>query len=217
VRFHSGDWVLETETRQVVRGGQAVHVSSKAFDLLTALVVGRPRVLSKAELRRKMWPDTSVAETSLAVLVAELRAALGDKARQPRYIRTVHRHGYAFCAAVTQESEASTPPPTAGRRVRLVLWDREVVLTPGTYVLGREPDIAVWIDSPLVSRHHARLVVSAEGASIEDLGSKNGTFVNHSPVRGVRPLSDRDVIGLGRERLTIRILSGPASTRSQPR
>jgi DNA-binding winged helix-turn-helix (wHTH) protein len=217
VRFHSGDWVLETETRQVVRGGAAVHVSSKAFDLLTALVVGRPRVLSKAELRRKVWPDTCVAETSLAVLVAELRAALGDKARQPRYIRTVHRHGYAFCAAVTQESEASTTPPTAGRRVRLVLWDREVVLTPGTYVLGREPDTAVCIDSALVSRHHARLVVSANGASIEDLGSKNGTFVNHSPVRSVQPLSDRDVIGLGRERLTVRILCGPASTRSLPR
>jgi DNA-binding winged helix-turn-helix (wHTH) protein len=217
VRFHSGDWVLETETRQIVRAGRPVHVSSKAFDLLTALLVGRPRVISKAGLRQKIWPDTSVAETSLAVLVAELRSALGDRARQPRYIRTVHRHGYAFCGAVTQEAEASPPPPTGGRRVRLVLRDRDLVLEPGAYVLGREPDADVWLDSTHVSRHHARLVVSAEGASIEDLGSKNGTFVNHAPVRGRQPLSDRDEIDVGPERLIVRIVREPVSTRTQPR
>jgi pSer/pThr/pTyr-binding forkhead associated (FHA) protein len=82
-------------------------------------------------------------------------------------------------------------------------------------VLGREPEVAVWIDSSCVSRRHARIVVSTTGASIEDLGSKNGTFVNHARVCGVQPLSDRDEIDLGPERLVFRVL-GNASTQTQP-
>ncbi len=214
MRFHSGDWFLETETRQIVRGGQAVHVSPKAFDLLTALLVDRPRVLSKVELRQRIWPDTYVTETSLANLVSELRAALGDEAGRPRYIRTVHRHGYAFCGIATNEAKASRPT-TARRRVLLVLRDREIVLEPGTYVLGRDPDAGVWIDSTQVSRHHARLVVSAAGASIEDLGSKNGTFLNRARLIGVQPLSDRDEIDVGRERLIVRIIGEAGSTLTQ--
>jgi DNA-binding winged helix-turn-helix (wHTH) protein len=215
LRFHSGDWFLETETRQIVRAGQEVHVSPKAFDLLTALLVDRPRVLSKAELRQRIWPDTYVTETSLANLVAELRAALGDEVGRPRYIRTVHRHGYAFCGTATNEAEASRQT-ASGRRVLLVLRDREIALEPGTHVLGRDPDAAVWIDSAHVSRHHARLVVSAAGASIEDLGSKNGTFVNRLRVAGVQRLSDRDEIDLGPERLVLRFLAEAASTLTQP-
>jgi DNA-binding winged helix-turn-helix (wHTH) protein len=215
MRFLCGDWALDAETRQLVRGGDAVHLSPKAFDLLTTLLRERPRVLSKAELRRRIWPDTCVSETGLAVLVTELRSALGDEARRPRYIRTVHRHGYAFCGAATEDGEESRSRARGSKDARLVLRDREIALTPGTYILGREPAAAVWIDSTDVSRRHARLVVSATGASIEDLGSKNGTFVNRARVCGVQPLSDRDAIDLGSERLVFRLLGAAASTRTQ--
>ena len=216
MRFCCGDWVLETEARQIIRAGQPVRVSPKAFDLLTALLADQPHVLSKVDLQQRIWPDTYVTETSLATLVAELRSALGDEARQPRYIRTVHRHGYAFCGAATRESEDSWPPASGERRVLVVLRGREIALAAGAHILGREPGVAVWLDSVRVSRHHARLVVSATGASIEDLGSKNGTFVNRVRICGVQPLSDRDEVGLGPERLVVHLLGDPAATQTEP-
>ena len=166
MRVLCGDWALDAETRQLLRCGDAVHLSPKAFDLLATLLRERPRALSKMALRERIWPDTFVSETSLANLVAELRSALGDEARQPRYIRTVHRHGYAFCGAATEDAEE--PPERAKSRtpVRLFLRGREVALTLGTHVIGREPEAAVWIDSTQVSRRHARIIVSATGASI---------------------------------------------------
>jgi DNA-binding winged helix-turn-helix (wHTH) protein len=215
MRVLCADWALDTDTHQLVRSGDVVHVSPKAFDLLTTLLRERPRALSKVELRDQIWPHTFVSETSLANLIAELRSALGDEAGQPRYIRTVHRHGYAFCGSATNDAEA--PPAGGTARVHLLVRDREIALTPGTYVLGREPEAAVWIDSTHVSRHHARIAVTATGASIEDLGSKNGTFVNRARVVGVQPLCDRDEIDLGPERLVVRVLAGAVSTRTQPR
>jgi DNA-binding winged helix-turn-helix (wHTH) protein len=215
MRILCEDWTLDTESRELVRSGGAVHLSPKAFDLLTTLLRERPRAFSKAELRERLWPDTFVTETSLANLIAELRSALGDEAGQPRYIRTVHRHGYAFCGTATNDAEAP-PSPGGSTGVHLILRDREIALTPGTHVLGREPEAAVWIDSTHVSRHHARIVVAATGASIEDLGSKNGTFVNRVRVSGVQPLSDRDQIDLGPERLVFRSRADAPSTQTQP-
>ena len=124
---------------ELVRGGDAVHLSPKAFDLLATLLRERPRALSKAALRERIWPDTFVSETSLANLVAELRSALGDEARQPRYIRTIHRHGYAFCGAATEDAQA--PPERARGRtpVRLFLRGREVALTLGVHPVSQPP------------------------------------------------------------------------------
>ena len=69
----------------------------KAYELLSLLLARRPRVLSKAQIRDVLWPGTSVARDGLPRLVTELRQALGDDAQQPRFIRTVHGFGYAFC------------------------------------------------------------------------------------------------------------------------
>jgi DNA-binding winged helix-turn-helix (wHTH) protein len=216
MRVLCGDWVLDAEARQLERCGDVLHLSPKAFDLLTMLLRERPRAISKTELRERIWHDTFVSETSLANLVAELRSALGDDARHPRYIRTFHRHGYAFCGAATEDTAASPERASGGTRVRVFLRGREIALPLGTHVIGREPEAAVWIDSTQVSRRHARIIVSATGASIEDLGSKNGTFVNRVRVCNVQPLSDRDEIDVGPERLVVRILRGAPSTQTQP-
>jgi len=215
VRVHSGDWALDTATRQVERGGEAVHVSPKAFDLLSVLLLERPRAVSKAELLRRLWPDVVVSEVNLTCLVAEVRSALGDEARRPRYVRTVPRYGYAFCGAVT---EVGPRPPVVKGGVptaRLETAGRDVLLAPGANLLGRLPEAAVWIESGAVSRRHAVVTVTDGGASIEDLGSKNGTFVNRERVRGVRPLSDGDEIRLGPVRLVFRLLAVPPTTESQ--
>ena len=212
LRFHAKGWVVDTTTRQVTRGRRLVHLSPKAFELLTALMAERPAALSKADLQRRLWPDTFVSEANLAVLVAELRSALGDRARATRYIRTVHRFGYAFCGKLREEDEPGARSPGLAGSVRLLLGTREVSLGPGEHILGRTEEAALWIDSADVSRRHARIAVRADGAAIEDLGSKNGTYVNGTRVREPCRLADGDAIHLGSVRVVFRAFSPPPST-----
>ena len=101
-----GPFVFDDATRQLRRGRELVHLSPKAFELLAILVSRRPLAVSKADLHLHLWPDTFVSDSSLAVLVAELRKALGDSAEQPTYIRTVPRFGYAFLVEPAAEASA---------------------------------------------------------------------------------------------------------------
>jgi DNA-binding winged helix-turn-helix (wHTH) protein/tetratricopeptide (TPR) repeat protein len=94
--YRFGEFVLNSETRQLLRSGQPLHLSPKAFHLLEALVSRRPRVWSKTELQDLLWPETVVVEANLPNLVAEVRAVLDDDPQQPQFVRTVHRYGYGF-------------------------------------------------------------------------------------------------------------------------
>src|SRR5262245_13000636 len=95
-----GHFALDQERRQLLRAGEPVPLEAKAYELLSLLLVRRPRVLSKAQIRDVLWPGTSVGETSLPRVVTALRHALDDDAQQPRFIRTAHGFGYAFCGEV---------------------------------------------------------------------------------------------------------------------
>ncbi len=90
-------------------------MTPKAFDLLGALLEVRPRALSKAQIRDRLWPQTFVAEATLASVVSELRAGLGDDAKEPRFVRTVHGHGYAFAAPAAEEPASAPRRPTTRR------------------------------------------------------------------------------------------------------
>ena len=103
IRF--GECVLDTEERVLHRGGQPVHLTPKAFQLLGFLLEVRPRAVPKSELQEKLWPATFVSEGNLATLIKEARVAIGDSARQPLYIRTVHGYGYAFAGTVQETTE----------------------------------------------------------------------------------------------------------------
>jgi DNA-binding winged helix-turn-helix (wHTH) protein len=203
---------FDSDTRQLLRGGAEVHVSPKAFDLLKVLIDHRPRVLSRHELHEHLWPDTFVADSNLASLIAELREALGDSARRPVFIRTAHRFGYAFCG------EAAASVPERGYSARsatycwLVMKGRRVPLQPGENVLGRDMDV-IEIQSPTVSRLHARIVVRDTEALLEDLGSKNGTFVGGHAVSGAAVrLKDGDEIRTGSVVFHFRITSRTGAT-----
>src|SRR5437870_829618 len=101
MRYAFRGFVLCAETRRLLRDDHEVHLSPKAFELLKALITNHPRALSKAELHDVLWAGTYVSEGNLALLITEIRSALDDSAREPRFIRTVHAYGYAFCADVT--------------------------------------------------------------------------------------------------------------------
>jgi len=195
MRLRLGSLTLDTATRQLLRGTSEVHLSPKAFDLLTLLVETRPRAVAKAELQNELWPDVFVSETNLAGLVAEIRKALDDDARQPRFVRTAHRFGYAFCGSAQPTSPGVAVDPA------LVCWllkdGRRVPLQPGENVLGREPGRGISLDSHTVSRQHARITVAASDAVLEDLRSKNGTFVGKLRVNVPTMLADGDRIRLG--------------------
>jgi DNA-binding winged helix-turn-helix (wHTH) protein len=202
---------FDSETRELFRGGRCVHLSPKAFRLLELLLEERPRALSKAELQEKIWPKTFVSEANLASLAGEARRAIGETARDSKFLRTVYGFGYAFSGETREERPAAGDARQG--RFSLVRDEQEVALPPGDTVLGRDRLAAGRIDDGTVSRRHARITVAARTAAIADLGSKNGTFVNGRRV-GAKPvqLSDGDQIQLGSVFLAFRAASPEKST-----
>jgi DNA-binding winged helix-turn-helix (wHTH) protein len=197
IRF--GPFTLNLDTRQLARGGDGIHLSTKAFDLLAILVAERPNVLSKDALQHRLWPDTFVAEANLSNLIGEIRAALDDSPREPAYIRTVHRVGYAFCAETTAAERDDTP-------LCWLEWgSQRFPLAAGEHVIGRDADAAIRIDASTVSRRHARILVGPDGAALEDFGSKNGTFHGDVRVTSRVAIADGDRIRIGSQLLTFRV------------
>jgi hypothetical protein len=193
-----------------------VHLEPKAFRLLELLVTARPKALSKRDLQEELWPKTYVSERSLARLVADLRIAIGDSASEPRFLRTIHGFGYAFCGEVVAPDRR--PKDRAGDfHCRLSWGDREIALIEGENVLGRDPDVTVWIDLNSVSRHHARVVVGDGSALLEDLGSRNGTLLNGEPVTSPRPLESGDRIKIGAASLVFRCSRRLGTTEAETR
>lgn len=200
---------MDTGSRELLRDGRPARLRGKAFRLLELLVEHRPDALSKDQLQDLLWPGVYVSESNLTTLVTELRQAIGDDSRDARFIRTVYGFGYAFCGVV--EAAATGKTPMAGR-YRLWWCEKEIVLAEGENILGRGPDAVAWIDRDTVSRRHARIVVHGDTASLEDLGSKNGTRLRGRRLDAPAPLSDGDEIRLGSVSLTFRILDAEDST-----
>ena len=208
---HFAGFSVDTDTRQLLKGGREVHLSPKAFELLLLLIDERPRALAKTELQEQLWPSTFVGETNLATLVAEIRSAFGESAQDARIVRTVHRFGYRFVAAVV-DGESAQDRSVQASEMFLATPDQRYPLAQGTLVIGRARDAAIRVDAGGVSRHHARIVVSDGEATIEDLGSKNGTFIDGRPISGSCVLKDGSEIRIGPVALTFRVASPTIAT-----
>ena len=205
VRF--GPFTLDASRRLVSRDRSAVHLTPKAFDLLHLLVSEAPRVVTKRELHERLWPGTFVSDATLVGLVKELRKALDDHDQAAPIIRTAARVGYSFAAELQSRSPAR---PMGGHW--LVLHGRRVPLQEGENIVGRDPAAHVWLDAAGVSRKHARIVVDGSRATVEDLGSKNGTTARNSPVTGAVDVSDGDRIAFGSIQCVYRSSSAGIST-----
>jgi DNA-binding winged helix-turn-helix (wHTH) protein len=202
VRYEFGDFLFDDATRELTRRGEAVRLAPKAFDLLRILIEERPRAIRKQELQERLWPDVIVDEANLKNLVGEIRSALGED----RWIRTLHRYGYAFAAPIQDA------PPVA---VRLVEGERTHRLRQGENVIGRAEECAVTVDFTGVSRRHAKITVGDGRAVLEDLGSKNGTWRNDERVREAVALRDGDRVRLGAVLLTFRSHPLPPTTTTE--
>ena len=203
MRARFGDFVLDDGEKQLFRCGTSVHLTPKAYALLCYMVAQGHRALSKAEILEHLWPATFVSEGALTSVVKELRHALGDDAREPRFIRGVRCFGYAFCAddlVLSSQADAQRGRPgktgtaaTGATEFRVIWQQREIALVEGENLLGRTREAAIWVDDASVSRRHALIRVTGERATIEDCGSKNGTFV-----RGLR-VTEPQELGPGEE------------------
>ena len=211
MRATFGDFTLDGDLRRLHGPSGEIHLSPKAFDLLLLLVENRSRVISKGELHQRLWPDTFVVDTNLAGLIAEIRNALGDDAKEPRFVRTAHRVGYAFAADVVDTRDAPSPAICASL-CWLIMDGRRIPLQPGDNILGRDGDGGLSIESPSVSRRHARISVANERATIDDLGSKNGTYVRGERIANPVPLHDGDEVRIGSVVLQFRQPPGRGST-----
>jgi DNA-binding winged helix-turn-helix (wHTH) protein len=193
MKVRIGEFTYDGGRRLLLRQGEAVRLSSKAVQLLDLLLSRRPDAVSREEIQDVLWPESLVTETTLANLVTELRAALGETGRAPRLVRTVWGFGYAFDGDATDVTEAGTPS-----KRHVLLWgSREFPLREGENVLGRDPDLSVPIVHPSVSREHARITVAGAQVEIEDLESKNGTFVAGDRLEGRRTLRSGETVTAG--------------------
>jgi DNA-binding winged helix-turn-helix (wHTH) protein len=211
VRHRFRNCVLDTGVRALTRDGQATALSPKAFRLLEILVERRPDAVSHADLRDKLWPDLVTGGTTLARLVSEVRAAIGDVDDGDQLIRTVHRFGYAFAGTVTEDS--GEPARIAGCAIR---WGSQLVpLASGENVIGRAADGLITLPSTKVSRRHARIVVTSGRVVLEDLGSRNGTYVGDRRIESAVELRNGDRIGIGPALLIFCAASDDALTSMQ--
>jgi DNA-binding winged helix-turn-helix (wHTH) protein len=210
VRF--GPFTFDSATRRLVRGTVDVHVTRKAFDLLSVLVSEAPRVVTKTELYDRLWPGAFVTEAALISLIKELRRVLDDHDRTARVIRTAHGVGYAFAATV----EHPTEPAASGSCHWVAVDGRHIRLVEGENLIGRDRSSRIWLDVATISRCHARILVGDDGAVLEDMGSKNRTKVAGAAVHGPRRLQDGDSIRIGPIVLMYRASSSGMTTETQP-
>ena len=193
MRVQFGDYVFDSALRTLTRRRQPVDLTPKAFALLEMLIAARPAPVSRETLYDQLWPQTFVEPGNLHNLIAEIRAALHDEGHA--IVTTSRGFGYAF-AGSAKSAERSRLAVAVGRDV--------FPLHEGENIIGRDPAAAVYIDSPDVSRRHARIVVRESGITVEDLGSKNGTFLNSDRLVSPRALGPGDEIVIGRVRIALR-------------
>jgi len=194
-RLQVGAWTVDADSGLLTQGETSVRVRPKAMDLLLALAENPGELLSKEFLIARVWPDVVVGDGSLSVAVGELRKALGDHSGAPEYIETIPRRGYRLSAKVSMDEGKDAN--TEGSHFWLTGAGLEFELLQGENVIGRSPDAYIRIESPRVSRLHARITVDGDTALIEDMGSKNGTFVGNTRVDGPIPLVHGDQLRLG--------------------
>ena len=211
MRYSFEDMVLDCSAGELRRGDAPIEVRPKVYELLVYLVDNRGRLVPKEELFEAIWREVHVTDGSLNRTITDLRHALDDDPRKPRLIETVARRGYRFIGNVCElEPSAARLSPFA-----LVTASRVFTLRIGENTIGRTPECDVQIIGSSVSRRHARILVAAGTATLEDLGSLNGTFIGDNRVTEAATLSEGDEVRIGKERLRL-IADRTVRARTEP-
>jgi len=220
--YRFGPFLYEPLGRRLLRDGAEIRLTHKARELLVLFLENPGRLFTLPDLTDRVWPDVAVTDDAVRFQVSELRRALGKEGEE--FIRTLPREGYRWEASVRREApdrlewgyrKASA---SAGEmRHRLLLESREVELSEGENFLGRDRDSVLWIDHTSVSRRHARILIADGTATLEDLGSKNGTHRKGDRISGVVTLVDGDEIRIGPVAMTFRAMTRDGTTETEER
>jgi len=220
--YRFGPFMYDPVDRILLSDGVEIPITHKNRELLLLFLENPRRLLTREKIVEKVWGDAAVTDDALRAQIAKLRRALGDAGDD--LVEMVRREGYRWTGDVQTEAEDEAAAPSRptksvvhsdAPRFRLVLEDREVQLLEGPNVIGRESQSALWIEHSSVSRRHAQVVVERGRARLEDLESKNGTFLNGRRIARSEPLADGDEIRIGVAHIVLRTLSRLQSTRSE--
>lgn len=205
-----GEFLFDSATRELKRGEEEIRLAPKAFQLLELLLERAPEAVSQEMIYERLWPTSVVNVANLHNLVSQIRLALGDD--DHAIVRTVYRFGFSFSAALEALSTSDRQPS------RFVVLVDGVAhsLFEGSNLVGREALAPVRILMPSISRRHAIVAIHGTDAVVEDLGSKNGTFVGNRRIDG--PTAVRPGISLQFGRVEARFLccESDEATLSEP-
>ena len=213
------DFRLDAREHVLLRSGIEVPLTPKLFEALVHLVRRSGELLDREGLLRELWPGTIVTDATLTQTIWLLRKALGDASGDGELIETVPRVGYRFVGVVRRlpRPGVSIRPREERGEFYLQRAREKFRLLPGENVVGRDPEATFQVDLDTVSRRHARILLEGDAAVLEDLGSKNGTFVRGTRIGAPTPLADRDVILLGEVAIVFRTSPRSATTKSAGR
>jgi DNA-binding winged helix-turn-helix (wHTH) protein len=211
--FGLGEWRIVPTLDRISRGNEIVRVPPRVMQVLLCLADDPGQVVTKQQLIDTVWSKEFVTEGALTRCIAILRRFLGDDARQPRYVENIPRRGYRLVMPPQALSETEdTGRAHPGTLCWLSYGERRFVLSDGENLIGRAPDAAVHIDSKEVSRYHARVIVAGVRATVEDLGSKNGTFVEGRRLDTACQLRNGDHLAVGSLLMEFRVHDPQGST-----
>ena len=211
-RFRFADFELNVAAFTLCREGTPVRLEKIPMEVLVLLVEHAGTLVARDTIHAALWGSDVFLDRDAAINTAtrKIRKALGDDADRPRFVETVVGKGLRFVGPIVRE------PMDAERSVahyRLTRGTHPFALQNGENLIGRDPDVHVFLDHPSVSRRHARILVTAGRVVVEDLHSRNGTCVDGRGITSPTELHDGSIIGVGPITLTFASLSGVASTR----
>jgi len=214
--FGVGHWRVDPALNSVAGPMATAHLEPKVREVLVCLAEHASDVVSKELLLRSVWPDTCVTDDVLTRAIFELRRVFGDEVRRPRVIQTIPKRGYRLIAPVVLDIDRTAASPTKEETTCTLTWrERGVTLTEGIYLLGREESLPIRVPFPSVSRRHARITIGGGAVTVEDLASKNGTFLRDTRLTAPTLLRNGDTLVAGKVRIRVR-LSMPSTETAVP-
>lgn len=158
-----GSYRLDLNSAQLWRGRRLVRLTGKAFGVLRYLVSRPGQLVTKDDLLAAVWPEVVVTETALTKRIQEVRRALGDDPKAPRYIETVHRQGFRFIAPLRNASPRGSQQLNVERPTSLPTPITQHALP---YLVGRDAELGQlhsWLDTALNGERQLVFVLGEAG------------------------------------------------------
>jgi DNA-binding winged helix-turn-helix (wHTH) protein len=210
--FRFGDFELDVAAFTLRRQGTSVRLEKIPMEVLVLLVEHAGTLVARDSIHAALWGADVFVDRDAAINTAirKIRKALGEDVDRPRFVETVVGKGYRFVGPIVRDT---VKPQRQVGVYRLTRGTDAFVLQEGENLIGRDPGVQVFLDHPSVSRRHARISIAADRAVLEDLNSRNGTWLDGRGITSPTEVHDGAIIGVGPITLTFVSRSGAASTR----